>query len=37
MDYIALSRTAKRLEQRAKVNDEMKESLQKVVTVLRKV
>jgi len=37
MDYLAVSQTAQRFEQKSKVNDEIKESLQKVITVLKEM
>ena len=36
MDYSAVSQIAKRFEQKSKVNDKIKESLQKVITALKK-
>jgi len=35
MDYSAVSRAAKRFEQKCEVNDEIKEVMQKVVTALK--
>ena len=37
MDYSAVSQIAKRFEQKSKVNDKIKESLQKVITVLKEI
>jgi len=37
MDYSAVSQTTKRFEQKSKVNDKTKESLQKVITVLKEI
>jgi len=37
MDYSAVSQAAKRFEQKSKVDDEIKESMQKVITALKEV
>ena len=37
MDYSAVSQAAKRFEQKSKVNDKIKESLQKVITALKEI
>jgi uncharacterized protein YukE len=37
MDYSAVSQAAKRFEQKNEVNDEIKESMQKVVTALKEI
>jgi len=37
MDYSVVSQTTKRFEQKSKVNDKTKESLQKVITVLKEI
>ena len=37
MDYSAVSQTAKRFEQKSKVNYEIKENMQKVITALKKI
>jgi len=37
MDYSAVSQIAKRFEQKSKVNDEIKENLQKVITALKEM
>jgi hypothetical protein len=36
MDYSALSQAAKGFEQKSKVNSEIKENIQKVITALKK-
>jgi len=35
MDYSAVSQAVKRFEQKSKVNDKIKENLQKVITALK--
>lgn len=37
MDYSAVSQAAKRFEQKSKVNDKIKESLQKVIKALKEI
>jgi len=37
MDYSAVSQTAKRFEQKSKMNDKIKESLRKVITALKEI
>jgi len=37
MDYSAVSQTARRFEQKSKVNDEIKKNLQKVITALKEM
>jgi hypothetical protein len=37
MDYSAVFQAAKRFEQKSKVNDKIKESLQKVITALKEM
>jgi len=37
MDYLAVFQTTKRFEQKSKVNDKIKESLQRVITALKKL
>jgi len=37
MDYSAVSQAAKRFEQKSKVDDEIKESMQKVITALKEM
>jgi len=37
MDYSAVSRIAKRFEQKSKVNDKTKESLQKMIPALKEI
>jgi len=37
MDYSAVSQAAKRFEQKSKVNNEIKENMQKVITVLKEI
>ena len=37
MDYSAVSQAAKRFEQKTKVNHEIKEVMQKVITALKEV
>ena len=37
MDHSAVSQIAKRFEQKSKVNDKIKENLQKVITALKEI
>jgi len=37
MDYSAVSQIAKRFEQESKVNSEIKENMQKVITALKEI
>jgi len=37
MDYLAVFQTAQRFEQKSKVNDEIKENLQKVIKALKEI
>ena len=37
MDYSAISQAAKRFEQKSEVNNEIKESIQKVITALEEI
>ena len=37
MDYSAISQIARRFEQKSKVNDEIKEKMQKMITALKEV
>jgi hypothetical protein len=37
MDYSAVSQIVQRFEQKSKVNDEMKEGLQKAITALKEI
>jgi putative transposase len=37
VSYSAVSQAAKRFEQKSKVNDEIKENIQKVITALKEI
>ena len=37
MDYLTVSQAAKRFEQKCKVNDKIRENLQKVITALKEM
>jgi hypothetical protein len=37
MDYLAVSQTTKRFEQKSEVNNEIKENIQKVITTLKEI
>jgi len=37
MDYSTVSQAAKRFEQKSEVNNEIKENMQKVITILKEI